>query len=119
MNKIDKAIKSRNYNNIVEKVVYSFFEAYYSSDRLKLYSLLDTTFQRAVPLNYFLIHPDYDVDLGKLVEITKIGVEKSKHIAVVEYITEIKNKRREIIITIKSDFGGWKIEGESIFNNLF
>ncbi len=119
MNKIDSSIKRQNYNNEVKKIIFSFFESYYNSDRLKLYSFLDTSFQRAVPLNYFLIHSDYDIDIGRLLEITNIVVEKNKNIAVVECIVEIKNKRREMIITIIHDFGGWKIEGESIFNRLY
>jgi len=120
MESIDKNIKkNNNYDKEVEKLVLSFFESYYTSQRLKLYSFLDTSFQRAVPLNYFLIHPDYDIDIGRLVEITKILVDKNKNIAVVECIIEIRNKKREMVITAKSDFGGWKIEGESIFNGLY
>ncbi|WP_326907329.1 hypothetical protein [Sedimentibacter sp. MB31-C6] len=82
---------------------------------MKLYSYLDTLFQRKVPLNYFLIHPDFDIDLGKLVEVTSIEMKGAKNLAFIECIIEVHQKRKIVVITLKSDFGGWKIEGESLF----
>lgn len=119
MSRIDNNFNNLNYNNRVKEVVISFFESFYNSDRLKLYSYLDTSFQKEVPLNYFLIHSDYDIDLGKLLNVNKIVVEKEKNIASCECIIELQNKRREMVVALRSDFGGWKIEGESIFNRGF
>jgi len=96
-----------------------FYESYYNGDRLTLYSYLDTSFQREVPLNYFMIHSDYDIDLGKLEKISKIDIQKEKKIAFLECVIEIRNKKKDNVIILKSDFGGWKVEGESIFNRDF
>ncbi len=119
MDRVDRNVINKNYNEEIEKLLLSFFESYYNSDRLTLYSFLDTSFQRAVPLNYFLIHPDYDIDIGRLVKINKIVVDKDNNKAEVEFLVDFKNKGREMVISLKYDFGGWKIEGESIFNNRY
>lgn len=108
-----------DYEDSVGNVVLAFYEAYYSGNRLALYSYLCTSFQREVPLNYFLIHSDYDIDLGTLIDITKIEVRKENNIAFIEAVIKIHNNKKDILITLESDFGGWKIEGKSIFKRDF
>ena len=119
MNRSDNILNICNYKNQVKKVLMSFYESYYSADRLKLYSYLDTSFQREVPLNYFLINPNYIKELGVLEDITGILIEKENNMAFLECVIKINNKSRDIVITMKSDFGGWKITGESIFYSNF
>ncbi len=104
-----------NEENQIKKVVAGFYEAFYQSDRIKLFSYLDTSFQKSVPLNYFLIHSDYDVDIGTLLDIHKIRIEKEKRLAFAECLVEFQKGKREMVIVLKSDFGGWKIDGKSIF----
>jgi len=102
-------------NDKVKKKVFNFFEACYSGDRLKVYSYLDTSFQRKVPLNYFLIHPSYEIDLGKLLSITQIVYKQENKLALAECSIEIQGKTRMVVLVLKYDFGGWKLEGESVF----
>nr|WP_315020342.1 hypothetical protein [uncultured Aminipila sp.] len=104
-----------NMENDIKKIVISFYEAFYQSNRIKLFSYLDTSFQKSVPLNYFLIHSDYDVDIGTLLDIHKIRIEKEKRLAFAECLIEFQKGKREMVIVLKSDFGGWKIDGKSIF----
>ena len=107
-----------NNNNRIIYLILDFYDAYYKSDRLKLYSYLNTAFQREVPLNYFLIHSDYNIDLGTLIEVTNIRIEKYGLIAA-EIRVELNNEKRNIVIAIKKDFGGWKIDGESIYRGNY
>ncbi|WP_324825424.1 hypothetical protein [Sinanaerobacter sp. ZZT-01] len=102
-------------NEQVKQKVFNFFEAYYSGDRLKVYSYLDTSFQRKVPLNYFLIHPSYEIDMGRLLSITQIEYKQDDKLALAECNIEIQGKLRTVVLDLKYDFGGWKLEGESVF----
>ncbi|MHC1722103.1 MAG: hypothetical protein AB9836_02735 [Aminipila sp.] len=104
-----------NEENEIKKIVECFYEAFYQSDRRKMFSYLDTSFQKSVPLNYFLIHSDFDVDIGTLLDIHKIRIEKEKRLAFAECFVEFQKGKRKIIIVLKSDFGGWKIDGKSVF----
>lgn len=107
-----------NKNKGIINLILDFYDAYYKSERLKLYSYLNTGFQKEVPLNYFLIHPDYNIDLGTLIEVTNIRIEKSSLIAA-DIRVELNNKKKDIVITIIKDFGGWKIDGESIYRGNY
>lgn len=118
MKKIIKTPDNNNIDNKVISLILNFYEAYYKSDKLRLYSYLSTPFQREVPLNYFLIHSDYDINLGTLIEITNIRVEKFNLIAA-EVTVEINNKKRDIVIMTIKDFGGWKIDGDSIYRGNY
>lgn len=111
-------VKPSDKNNKVIYLIIDFYDAYYKLDRLKLYSNLSTSFQKDVPLNYFLIHSDYDIDLGTLIEINRIRIEKHGLIAA-EMTVEINKKKRVVVITIKKDFGGWKIDGDSIYKGNY
>ncbi|SNS75402.1 hypothetical protein SAMN05446037_101978 [Anaerovirgula multivorans] len=113
----EKIIDFRNHEKQIENVLKSFYEAHYMGNTLKLYSYLDTFFQKSVPLNYFLIHSDYDIELGFLKEITRIEVDKEKNQAMAEVIIKLRKKEIEIQFSLKMDYGGWKLEGE-IFHML-
>lgn len=107
-----KMIDTRDHVYQVKISVHAFYEAYYAGNRLKLYSYLDTDFQQSVPLNYFLIHSDYDIDLGYLKNITRIEVTKDKNYALAETCIQLLNKTIEVPFTLKIDYGGWKIDGD-------
>ncbi|AOT70049.1 hypothetical protein [Geosporobacter ferrireducens] len=109
----------RNYEEQIKSTIFSFYEAFYKRDRLMMYSYLDTSFQREVPLNYFLIHPEYDKDLGRLLEIIRIEIQHERKIAFVEGTVEMNKENKNFGIALKTDFGGWKIEGESIYKRDF
>ena len=114
-----KVIDIRSHEKQIKSTLFAFYESFYGGDRLKLYSYLDTSFQKEVPLNYFLVHSDYDKDLGRLLKITRIEVQKEKNIVFVEGIVEVDSNKKNFSITLRSDFGGLKIEGESIFRRNF
>ena len=118
MKELGKTIDDTYSENTIIECILAFYDTYCKSDRLRLYSYFSTAFQKEVPLNYFLIHPDFNIDLGKLIEIKNIRVEKNNLIAV-EITVEINNKDRDVVVTLIKDFGGWKIEGESIFRGNF
>ncbi len=118
MKGISKKSDYKNKNNRIIYLIIAFYDAYYKSERLKLYSYLNTAFQKEVPLNYFLIHSDYNINLGTLIEITNIRIEKYGLIAA-EITVELNNKKRDVVITIIKDFGGWKIEGDSIYRGNY
>lgn len=113
----EKIIDFRNHEKQVENVLKAFYEAYYKADRLQLYSYIDTFFQKSVPLNYFLIHSDYDIELGFLKEVTKVEVYKEKNQAMAEAIIKMRKKEIEVQFSLKMDYGGWKIDGD-IFRML-
>lgn len=118
MKECEKTSETIYLENIIINHIINFYDAYYKSDGLKIYSYLNTAFQREVPLNYFLIHPDFNIDLGKLIEVKNIRAEKNALISV-EITVEMNNKERDIVIMMISDFGGWKIDGDSIFRGNF
>lgn len=114
---MDNQIEIHNVENQIRKIVMDFYEAYYMSDRLKLFSYLDLCFQRDVPLNYFLIHSDFDIDIGRLLEIHKIRIESEKELAFAECEVEFQRGKKEVVIVLEydSDSGDWKIDANSIF----
>jgi len=97
------------------KIMTDFYEAYYISDRLKMFSYLDTSFQKNVPLNYFLIHEDFNAELGDLLKVDKIKIEKDDKCAFAECLIRFNQKEKQMVIVLKKDLGGWKIDGKSIF----
>ncbi|WP_313345099.1 hypothetical protein [Sedimentibacter sp.] len=117
MKDFSKKTNNADLKKTIENYILDFYDTYYKTDRLKLYSYLNTSFQREIPLNYFLIHSDYDIDLGTILEVTSITFEKD-YIAV-EITVKINNKKRDIVINVISDFGGWKIDGDSIYRGNY
>lgn len=113
----EQVIDFRNHEKQIENVLKGFYEAYYMGNTLRLYSYMETSFQRSIPLNYFLIHSDYDIELGFLKEITRIEVYKEKNQAMAEAIIKLRKKEIEIQFSLKMDYGGWKID-EDIFRVL-
>lgn len=111
-------IKSKNtkFEEELKSILMSFFDNYYHGERLQLYSHLDTAFQRDVPLNIFLVHSDYYIDLGRLIHINNVEIQREKKIALIEGVIEVGKKRKEVVFVLKSDFGGWKLEGDVIFH---
>lgn len=113
MNRSDKNHKCEEK---LKNIIICFYEDYYRGQRLQLYSHLDTEFQRDVPLNYFLIHPDYCRDLGMLIRLDSVEIQEEKKIALIGGIIEIREKRKEVVFVLKSDFGGWKLAGDVVFH---
>lgn len=114
MNRLESNITK--YEDHLKSVVIGFYENYYCGERLQMYSYLDTEFQRDVPLNFFLIHSDYYMDLGKLIHIDSVEIQREKKIALIEGVIEVGKKRKEVVFVLKSDFGGWKLDGDVIFH---
>ncbi|WP_041720984.1 hypothetical protein [Alkaliphilus metalliredigens] len=112
-----KIIDFMNDNKQIENLLIDFYEAYYQNDLLKIYSFLDSSFQRAIPLNYFLIHSDYSIELGYLKAIKNICVCKEKNQAFAEVLLEFKENEMEIQFFLQTDYGGWKIDGD-LFSKL-
>jgi hypothetical protein len=117
MNQINS--KNIKYEEELKRIVISFYESYYRGERLQLYSYLDTAFQRDVPLNYFLIHSDYYMDLGKLIQINSVDIQRENKIALIEGVIAVGKKRKEVVFVLKSDYGGWKLAGDVIFHREF
>lgn len=106
----------RDHQKWIKSTIEDFYKAYYTGDRLKLYSFFDTDFQRKVPLNIFLYHPNYNsIDLGVLMEIVEIQVEKVEN----EGEATIKIQRRSEIfstkLNLKMEFGKWKVIAANFF----
>lgn len=100
----------RDYNRWITKTLEDFFNAYYNGDRLKLYSFFDTDFQREVPLNIFLYHPDYvNIDLGQLEEVLSIELSQLKFKADVKILLKERDNSSQINIKLKKEYGKWKI----------
>ncbi|MEA4987748.1 MAG: hypothetical protein VB095_06785 [Anaerovorax sp.] len=110
---------SSEMKNKVRKKVMEFYEAYYKADRLNIYCSLDTSFQRQVPLNYFLIHTNYNIEMGRLLNINEVEVKEEKRMAFVECEIQVNDEIKDIVFILKKDFGGWKMDGESIFKRTF
>ncbi|MHC1723160.1 MAG: hypothetical protein AB9836_08160 [Aminipila sp.] len=99
----------------IKQIVKDFFRAYYSSERVEMFNYLDPDFQRYVPLDYFLIHPDFYRNLGVLLEIRKIRIKEEKEIALVECLIDLQKQKKELVIAMKKDSGVWKINGKRMF----
>ncbi len=109
---------SRNHDQLIKKTIENFYQSFYEGDRLLLYRHLTTGFQKNVPLNYFLVHSDYDADFGRLKQIDNIKISRDARdrlSAKAEVTAIIRNKEVKFGVDLKMDFGGWKIEGDSLF----
>lgn len=107
----------RNHAELVKKKLVEFFAACENSDKIMIYSCLDTDFQRAVPLNYFLLHSRYDWYPGSFMGIVAVEIHKDVNRAAVKVLADTGGEKPETLnISLKMDFGGWKIDGESIFD---
>lgn len=106
----------RDYNKWITKTLEDFFNAYYNGDRLKLYSFFDTDFQKEVPLNIFLYHPQYvNMELGELQDILSISLSQLKFEADVKILLKERSKTSQINIKLKKEYGKWKIIASYIF----
>jgi len=54
--------------------------------------------------------------LGKLIHIDSVEIQREKKIALIEGVIEVGKKRKEVVFVLKSDFGGWKLDGDVIFH---
>lgn len=106
----------RDYYKWIKSTFEEFFDAYYNGDRLKLYSFFDTDFQIEVPLNIFIYHPKYNhIDLGEFLDIGKINLSKLKDKAIVTIKIKRGYEISLIDLSLRKEFGNWKIEGENFF----
>lgn len=102
----------------VKKTITSFYEAFYQSDRIKMFSYLSTSFQKSVPLNYFLIHSDFDIDVGILIDIRRVRIDEEKKRAFVECYVDFQRGKKEVVIVLILE-EVWKIDAKSIFRRKF
>jgi hypothetical protein len=108
---------SRDFTSQITEAVWKFSKALESGDRLKIYSCFDTNFQRQVPLNYFLLHPRYQLRLGNIIKVLTVLISEDKRTAVASVELEIENLRQNVDLYLKTDYGGWKLEGDLLFDN--
>ena len=108
----------RNHKALVEKTIKSFYESFYKGNRIDMYNHLTTGFQKQVPLNYFLVHSDYDSDFGYLKEIEDITISSDfvhKIKAKAELTIILNREEKNFTFYLEMDYGGWKIDGDSLF----
>ena len=106
----------RDHKKWISNTIEYFFNSYYHGDRLVFYSILDTDFQRAVPLNIFLYHPNYNnIDLGILKEVEDIQVVKVENRATATLKIQRRGEVFPIKINLKMEFGRWKIVADDVF----
>mgnify|MGYP001405885269 CR=1 FL=1 len=106
----------RDHQKWIKSTIEDFYRAYYTGDRLKLYSFFDTDFQRKVPLNIFLYHPNYNnIELGVLIEITEIQVVKVENKGEAAIKTQRKGEILSTKLNLKMEFGKWKVIADNFF----
>ncbi|QHI72626.1 hypothetical protein [Aminipila terrae] len=113
---MDNQLKSHTPDeNQIKKVLLDFYDAYYMADRIKMFSYLNQSFQDSISLNCFLIHSDFDIDVGILIEIRRIHVERQKKFALAECLVDFERGKKETVIAFKLEDEMWKIDGRSVY----
>jgi hypothetical protein len=100
----------------VKIAIRELFSASERDDMVGIYACLTTDFQRRVPLNYFLINEKYKQYVGLLEDIGEIAVNEEGREVFADVSVNINGKSQIIGVTLKKDFGNWKIMPESIFD---
>lgn len=99
----------------IRKIVNDFYSAFYESNCEEMFSYLNKSFQESVPLDYYLIHSRFDIDIGILIDIRLVTIEKENKRAFVECDIDFERGKKETVIVLVYEDEMWKIDSRSIY----
>ncbi|QIB70426.1 hypothetical protein Ami103574_14490 [Aminipila butyrica] len=99
----------------IRHLIEDFYKAYCQGDTERMYSCLDWSFQNHFSLEVYKTHSSFDVDIGLLIEVQWIEVQKEEARGLAQCLLDIGQKIREMVLVCRLEEGGWKMDGRSLY----